>query len=106
MTGPEPFSDDHKAIRLWLLQGRAMFMTKAQRAQRAIGVTLADDLEALEDTLRSILQVVEPKDAWQLFQPHAERVVERAGGLGPIAEEEIERMLGTHGVTRWVNPSG
>ena len=100
MTGPEPFSDDHKEIRLWLLQGRAMFMTKSQRAQRAISVTLASDLEALEDTLRSILQVVGPKDVWQVFQPHAERVVERAGGLGPVAEEEIDRMLEIHGVPR------
>jgi hypothetical protein len=77
-----------------------MFMTKSRRAQRTIGGTLAGDLEALEDTLRSILHVAEPKDAWRLLQSNAERVVERAGRLWPVAEEEIAKLLRTYGVTR------
>lgn len=63
---------------------------------------LTADLEALEESLRSILQSgVEPQDAWRLFQPHAELFVERAGGLKELAEESIARMLVKHGVSRW-----
>jgi hypothetical protein len=77
-----------------------MFKNKSQRAQQAVGITFASDLTALEGTLRSILDIVEPCDAWEYLQPHADRVLERAGSLWPLAEDEIARMLEKYQVSR------
>ncbi|MDR7135307.1 hypothetical protein J2X06_002516 [Lysobacter niastensis] len=77
-----------------------MFASKSQRVRKTIGITLAGDLEALDGTIRAILNTVPPCDAWLYLQPHTDRVLERAGGLWPLAEEEIAEMLAKHGVTR------
>lgn len=67
-----------------------------------MGITLAGDLVALEETLRAILDIVGPADAWKYFQPHMDQVLERAGSLWPMAEDEIAGMLEKYGVSRSV----
>ena len=79
-----------------------MFTRKSRSNAPAASVVLRDDLQALEATLLSILDVVGPTEAWQHFQPHAEIVRERAGGYWPVVEDAMQEMLARHGVSRTV----
>lgn len=65
------------------------------------GLHPAGDIEALEETPRVLLEEMNPEEAWRHLRPYVEGVLERAGGLWPLAEEKVAEMLRKYGVKRF-----